>query len=77
MASIPVRVEVCQGRTMCDEDVSQRRNFGPDLVWWFGLRGGDERWADAGILEGPRSVFWCVWAAIDTELASAYGEVDG
>jgi hypothetical protein len=43
----------------------------------FGLREGGERWADAGILEGPRSVFLCVWAAIDTQLPSTYGEFDG
>ncbi len=63
---------------MCDEDVSLRRNFGPDLVG-FGLRlrEGVGRWTDAGILEGPRSVFLCVWAAIDTQLASTYGEFDG
>ena len=39
---------------------------------------GSERWAGgAGILKGPRTVFLCVWAAIDAQLASTYGEFNG
>jgi len=54
---------------------SVRDGMRPDLVcfgWWAG--GG--RWADAGILEGPRAVFGRIWAAVNKQLASLYGELD-
>src|SRR6266436_2999155 len=75
VASKPVRVEVSKGRTMCDEDISERRNMRPDLVC-FGWWAGGVRWVDAGILEGPRAVFGRIWAAENKQLASAYGEFD-
>ena len=59
---------------MCDEDVSQSGDVGPDhhfvssewSVWWV----------NAGILEGPGTVLGCVRATVDTQRASAYGEFD-
>jgi len=69
VASKPVRIKVSKGRTMCDDDISERRNMRPDLVC-FGW------WVDAGILEGPRAVFGRIWAAVNKQLASLYGELD-